>query len=315
MEQYINPIKRTLNALRIFQNTVKELDCDVMHLHAANGVAWVYAYLAKKNGVKKLIFHAHASEMGEKNRAVKYKIHEICKRLFWRNVDIRVACSEKAADFLYTKDVLRKEEIKYINCIIDVDRFRFNEEVRNLWRLRNGIDKQETVFLHIGRFQYPKNHSFLLDMFHEIRRQIHAKMYLIGEGVGEADIRDRIESLGLNNDVVIVGKTRDVEKYMWMSDVFLLPSNHEGNPIVTAEAQASGLTCYISDKVTQRAKLLDTTKYIGIDNAKESADIIIADYHSGIWNYDRTSSAEVVLNRGYDKYKQVEELQELYGGF
>ena len=102
VEKYINPIKRTLNALRIFQNTVKELDCDVMHLHAANGVAWVYAYLAKKNGVKKLIFHAHASEMGEKNRTVKYKIHEICKRLFWRNVDIRVACSEKAADFLYT---------------------------------------------------------------------------------------------------------------------------------------------------------------------------------------------------------------------
>lgn len=312
VEQYINPLKRTINAIRIFRNTVRELNCDVMHLHAANGVAWIYAYIAKKNGVKKLIFHAHASEMGEGKRFIKYSVHNVCKCLFWRNVDMRVACSEKAAEFLYTNNVLRHNDVKYINCIIDVDRFRFNSEVRKLWRKDNRVDDQEIIFLHIGRFQYQKNHHFLLEMFNEITSVIPSKLYLIGEGKAEQEIRDHISSLGLDEKVIIVGKTREVEKYMWMSDVFLLPSNHEGNPIVTAEAQASGLTCYISDRVTKRAKLLDSSKYIGIENPKSSAGIIINDYEKKSWSYDRVKSADVVLQRGYDKYCQIQELQEMY---
>ena len=81
VEQYLNPIKRTLNGLWIFNNTIKEIQCDVFHLHAANGVAWIYAYLAKRNG-KKVIFHAHASSLGNKHRYLKMIPHSICKALF-----------------------------------------------------------------------------------------------------------------------------------------------------------------------------------------------------------------------------------------
>ena len=311
VESFVNPIKRTINGVIIFSKTIKDLPCDVIHLHASNGVAWIYASIAKRNG-KKVIFHAHASSLGNRNRNLKMIPHNICKEMLSGNADIRLACSDKAAGFLYPHRYIAKKEVQYINCIIDIERFRFNDCIRNEYRLKYGIDSEETVFLHVGRLQYEKNHYFLLDLFNEITHTIASKLFIIGEGRELEGISSRIKELDLENKVVLVGKTRKVEKYMFMSDVFVLPSFYEGNPIVTAEAQATGLPCYISNRVTRSAKLLDVSKFIGIDDAKESARIIVADISKKTCYTDRSKAIETVMEKGYNKKKQIEQLERIY---
>ncbi len=309
VEQYLNPIKRTLNGLKIFNRTIKDIQCDVFHLHAANGIAWIYAYLAKRNG-KRVIFHAHASSLGNKHRFLKMIPHTACKTLFSQNADVRLACSEKAAEFLYPKKY--SDDVNFITCIIDTEKFRFNEMIRREWRKNNNIDDKTIVFLNVGRLQNQKNHYFLLELFSEISKAVRGMLYIIGEGSELEGIKRRIVELGLREKVIMVGKTREVEKYMFMSDVFLLPSFHEGNPIVTAEAQAAGLPCYISDRVTKLAKLLEESKFIGIDDAKESASMIIKDIRNGAYLTDRKKAIDIVKESGYDRKIQVEQLEKIY---
>ncbi len=311
VELYLNPVKRTLNGLKIFNNTIKEIQCDVFHLHAANGVAWIYAYLAKQNG-KKVIFHAHASSLGNKHRWLKMIPHSICKALLSKNADIKLACSEKAAEFLYPQRYVANNEVKYINCIIDIEKFRFDEKIRIDWRKKYGLKDGEIAFLNVGRLQHQKNHYFLLELYNEIQKTIPGRLFIIGEGSELEGIQNRIKELQLDESVVLVGKTREVEKYMFMSDIFLLPSFHEGNPIVTAEAQAAGLPCYISDRVTTAAKLLDASRFIGIVDAKKSASIIVDDICEKKCFVDRKTAIEIVKKKGYDRETQIDQLEKIY---
>ena len=311
VELYLNPVKRTLNGLKIFNNTIKEIQCDVFHLHAANGVAWIYAYLAKQNG-KKVIFHAHASSLGNKHRWLKMIPHSICKALLSKNADIKLACSEKAAEFLYPQRYVANNEVKYINCIIDIEKFRFDEKIRIDWRKKHGLKDGEIAFLNVGRLQHQKNHYFLLELYNEIQKTIPGRLFIIGEGSELEGIQNRIKELQLDESVVLVGKTREVEKYMFMSDIFLLPSFHEGNPIVTAEAQAAGLPCYISDRVTTAAKLLDASRFIGIVDAKKSASIIVDDICEKKCFVDRKTAIEIVKKKGYDREAQIDQLEKIY---
>ena len=314
VESFPNPIKRTLNGMRIFKDTVKGLKCDVFHLHASNGIAWIYAYMAKKSGVKKIVFHAHSSYLGQKNRMIKLIVHNICKNVFKDCVDVRLACSDKSADFMYSKRDLRLDSVRFINCIIDIDRFRFNPEIRTALRRQYEIADNEAVFIHVGRFQYEKNHTYLIDIFEELTKSISSRLILIGEGKILGSIKEKIAEKRLNDKVIIIEKTREVQNYLFMADAFILPSLHEGNPIVTAEAQAAGLTCYISERVTKRAKLLDSTKYIGIEDASQAAKVIVDDYKNKEWEYDRVSCNDVVKQRGYDKIKQIKVLEDIYEG-
>ena len=89
---------------------------------------------------------------------------------------------------------------------------------------------------------------------------------------------------------------------------------YEGNPIVTAEAQATGLTCYISERVTKRAKLLDSTKFIGIENASQAAKVIVDDCKNKAWDFDRIYCNDVVKAKGYDKRQQINMLETIYEG-
>ena len=311
IKPFLNPIKRTINGLKIFNKTIRELPCDVIHLHAANGVAWIYAYMAKKCG-KKVIFHAHASSLGNQNRILKMIPHVVCKTMLSGYADLKLACSDKAAEFLYPHRFIVNNEVEYINCIVDIERFRFRDDTRKKMRLMYDIDSNETVFLNVGRLQHQKNHYFLLDLFNEITHILPGKLFIIGEGGELERIKERIKEFGLEKKVVLVKKTREVEKYMFMSDVFLLPSYHEGNPIVTVEAQASGLPCYISDRVTKAAKLLDVSKFIGINDAKASAKVIVEDIEKKTCFIDRNKAIGIVMKKGYDKEKQIEQLETIY---
>lgn len=76
-----------------------------------------------------------------------------------------------------------------------------------------------------------------------VKRLPDVKMYVVGSGSDSyvKRLHERINKLGLENNVIMTGFTKDVEKYYLESSVFLSCSSHEGAPMVLCEALSFGL--------------------------------------------------------------------------
>lgn len=307
-----NPIWRMLKNRKYINAYLKSANCDILHMHICQGVALSYAKLAKKYRVKKVIAHCHNTSLGQKNKTIKMLGHILGKIYYAKYVDKCVACSDLAADWLFKKGKKLSGEVSILNGIIDVDKFKFSEFKRDEFRNKYDIDNSQKVYLNIGRLSYQKNHLFLIDIFTEILQKDSSSVFIIiGAGELEEEIKNYAKERGLFEKIIFIAKTREIASYMSMSDVFILPSLFEGNPIVGIEAQANGLPCVFSSTITKMAKLLDNTKFIKIDEtaekwAQEITKIPI------LSQLERRKMCDYVKCSGYDIDAQIKQIENLY---
>lgn len=121
---------------------------------------------------------------------------------------------------------------------------------------------------HVGRFNYPKNHKFIIDVFNEVQKvREDSVLMLVGDGDLRHEIEQKVRDLGFSDKVIFTGVRSDVNDLMQGMDVFLFPSLYEGLPVTMVEAQASGLKCIISDKVPLECKM---TKNVVVVKLEES---------------------------------------------
>ncbi len=80
-------------------------------------------------------------------------------------------------------------------------------------------------------------------------------LLLAGTGSLREQLEAETESLQLEDRVRFLGLRDDVATILQCADFLLLPSHFEGLPVVLVEAQASGVPCLVSDKVTEDSDL------------------------------------------------------------
>lgn len=206
--KYSSPIIRTLKNFKRFKQEIKKENYDIIHLHICHGVAMIYACLAKKAGIKKVILHSHNTDIGKKHKNIKLIGHQIGKLLFEKYADEYFACSDLAAKWLYSEKLVDSGKVKIINNAIDISKFIFDKEERE--NFRNKLDiNDKFVVGHIGRFGEQKNHSYLLEIFKEIHKiEKQSVLLLVGEGELKQQIQNRVNEMELNNDVIFYGLTR-----------------------------------------------------------------------------------------------------------
>ena len=140
-------------------------------------------------------------------------------------------------------------DFSVINNAINTKDFLFNQHVRK--KVREELELQNKFVIgHVGRFNEPKNHTFIINIFKElVSINDNAKLLLVGEGNLKNEIEKKVEDLGLSQYIVFYGKCDCVNRIMQAFDIFLFPSLYEGLPVTMVEAQANGLKCFISNKV------------------------------------------------------------------
>ena len=126
-----------------------------------------------------------------------------------------------------------------LNCI-PVEHYQGNHEDRNLWRDREGIDRDAIVFTCVGRLELPKNPGLLLEALRELNDP-RAHLVLSGEGSLRQQLTAYAQANNLCERVHLIGKQNNVPSVLAASDVFVLASNWEGNPLAVMEAMAAGL--------------------------------------------------------------------------
>ena len=287
---------------RAIQKKFKENRYQIVHSHM-NTLSVFSLWGAKKAGVPNRIAHNHSTAgKGEiKKNLMKYALRPFAK-VFPTEL---CACSQYAGKWIYGKSA----EFKVIPNAIELEKYRYNEEIRKEIRTELGIENK-FVIGHIGRFCYQKNHDFLIDIFMAVcKKRTDAILMLIGEGELEERIKTKVHNLGLDNKVLFLGKRVDTYRYYQAMDLFLLPSRYEGLPVVGVEAQAAGLPCVMSDIVTREIKILDSTIFYSMRKAAtEWSDVIITLFQQ----YKRKDTYVEMKTVGFDIVAEADKLTTFY---
>ncbi len=271
-----------------------------IHMHSSSLTTILPLKIAKKYGIKKRFIHAH-------NTYQKGRIHNILNKLNQKNIDKIAtkcfACSTEAGKYVYGN-----RQFELINNAIDASKYSFNIEKRNQIRKEMGIEDNLAI-LHIGRFNYQKNHQFLINIFEEIAKQEEkAKLFLIGVGELQQTIKNMVKEKNIENKVYFLNTRNDINEIMQAMDILVFPSYHEGLPVVLIEAQAAGLKIFASDKITKEVKITNLLEFISLDvTQKKWAKLILENK-----NYKREDTEKEILKAHYEMKELVNKLKMYY---
>lgn len=174
------------------------------------------------------------------------------KKILLKTLDKVIAfCNNKIlADSPSQLEFLRKEKILKKNMGevlgkgsisgVDLEKFKFDKEIRNKLRKKHNILGDDIVYGFIGRLKKDKGIYELLEAFKKVNLK-NKKLLIIGpdeEGISKA--------LKYEN-VIYLGFQSNPNFYLNMFDIFCLPSYREGFGSVIIEAAAMGIPAIVSN--------------------------------------------------------------------
>ena len=308
-------------------------------------LASIYLPIAKKSGIPHTIAHVRSGGVsgGLKGLATKWMRRDLPQK-----ADILLTCSMDAGVAVYGKKAERDGRIRVVPNAIDTEAFRFSAQDRQQIRTELGIPEDVFVIGHVGRFDPMKNHAFLAEVLRALCGTGSDKgngaggtagdsagstagfaLLLVGSGKLEEDIKRQLAEAGLSDRAYFAGqcsRERTAKMYRAM-DLFCLPSLYEGLPGTVVEAQASGLPCLVSDRVTREVCLTPDTKQLPVGSGNESvwareirgtAEKSDAGHSAGNAGpgSDRAARSEefraLLEKAGYDIHTQAQQMLQFY---
>lgn len=187
------------------------------------------------------------------------------------------AVSKKAGEWLFGKRMLNMGKVTIWPNAIDYSKFTYNPEKRSEIREMLSLGNDLTL-MHVGNLRPEKNHKFLLQVFKRIlEKRSSAKLVLIGKDEMNGTIQSIAIRMGIEQSVMFLGSRSDVAELLQAGDVFVFPSLYEGFPGAVLEAQAAGLLCIISDKITNEVCITPLVKQFSLSMSSEKwAEYILA---------------------------------------
>ena len=131
-----------------------------------------------------------------------------------------------------------KKDITVIPNFIDLD--KYTPTTKNCQRDLLAMP-DERVITHISNFRSVKRIPDVIHIFHAIQKEIPSKLMMIGEGPEREKAEKLCTELNIENKVVFLGNSNEVNKILCFSDLFLLPSETESFGLSALEAMASGV--------------------------------------------------------------------------
>ena len=293
-------------ALKAFFNSHSEYT--IVHQHV-NSLSYIEPLkIARKHGVPVRIVHGHSTKEG--GSIIHNYIHRWNQLMLSKQYATNIfACSDLAARWLLGEKRYRTGEYKIINNGIDIGLFNFRNEARNRMRKELKITDKFVIGL-VGRFSYPKNHEFLIDIFEELHKKNNsAVLLLVGDGKMRSIIESKIIEKGLMSSTILTGIRSDITDILQAMDVFVMPSWYEGLPVSLVEAQATGLPCVVSDVITKQVEITKKIKYVSLDTSAEKWADLIIQLSSG---YVRQGERLKIIESGFDVNQIALFLQNYY---
>lgn len=222
----------------------------IVHTHTLLSNAF-HLLAAKTAGIKYRISHSHNTSNGKFGFIAK--VYEKIAINFNKNLSTKkIACGVEAATYLFNTSA----GVWILKNGIDLMAYRdISNTSKNYWcSIKDNV--QGLKIIQVGRFNDVKNHNFSLEIAKNLKdRGLNFTFFIAGQGPLEDKIKEKIKDYSLENNVYLIGVRGDVPNLMADADIMLMPSLHEGFPVVLVESQAVGLKSIISDKISKEVDL------------------------------------------------------------
>ncbi|MAX71500.1 MAG: N-acetyl-alpha-D-glucosaminyl L-malate synthase BshA [Flavobacteriaceae bacterium] len=131
-----------------------------------------------------------------------------------------------------------KKDIYVVPNFIDLEKHR-----NNFTDCQRGMmaSDHERIVTHISNFRKVKQIPDVIKIFNNIQKEVPAKLMMVGEGPEREAAENLVEELGIEDKVIFLGNSNEIDRILCFSDLFLLPSQTESFGLAALEAMASGV--------------------------------------------------------------------------
>ncbi|HET8860559.1 glycosyltransferase family 4 protein [Marivirga sp.] len=233
------------------QVAIQSYDIDLIHstLFRSDQVA---RYLVKHLNVplvNSLVNNSYAKVRYNKMsfiQRLKLKCIEFFDRQSLSKVDLFISNSHAIKRSNAKALKIPENNIKVIFRGRELDAFNQNDDTDTI--KKELVISNEKVFLNVSRLLDRKGQLDLIDAFHQYSKLDENSILLIaGEGQYRTILEQRIDELGLNSKVKLLGSRNDIPELLQLADYFVFPSHYEGLPGALIEAMMSKTPIIASD--------------------------------------------------------------------
>lgn len=166
---------------------------------------------------------------------------EFSNRLLAPLTDAFIGVAEPHGEYLAEKEGCPAERVRVIPNGVDTDRFR---SMPHDAQLAESLDvRPETPIISLVAALRPeKNHELFIDVAARVGEKYpDSRFWIIGDGPRRDEVAQMIEAKGLGRRVRMLGNRSNIPELLSLSNLFLLTSHMEANPVSIMEAMACEL--------------------------------------------------------------------------
>lgn len=198
-----------------------------------------------------------STHLQNEHRGLKRMAAKAAPRLTYPRADRVIAVSNGVRSDLVRRFGVKPGRVQTIYNPYDIEKIR-----------RNALETPEfdlpsRFLVSAGRLVKRKGFDDLLDAYAGTARRL--PLCILGEGAERERLASRIDAMGLNEHVKLLGYARNPFAIVNHAEMFVSPSHCEGFPNAIAEAMVLGVPVVSTDCPSGPAELLDEVESVDFD--------------------------------------------------
>jgi len=230
---------------------------DIVHCHGARAALWArLAIIGRRR--PKIVFGVHGLSIVH-YRGLKRFLLLAIERALQIVTDVTLCDSDAERADVIRYGIAPPQRTHTIHNGIDLDRLDRGSYERPTARAALGLDFDQPILVTVCRLNKPRDFETLLSAMQAVVAQLPtARLLIVGDGPLRPAIKDQIQTLGLEENVRLLGIVRDIGQVLATADVFVLSTQGwEGLPLAPLEAMAMYLPVVISNVGGNREAVQD----------------------------------------------------------
>lgn len=224
-----------------FYKKIKKIPFELVHAHCPFSSGKLALKISKEQKIP-LVATFHSKYRSDFENIIHYK--PLVDKLISQIIDFYNQADEVWIPQPAVEESLRmygyKGKVEVVDNGNDFLGSDYSHYLKDKTRTELSIKEKELVLLFVGQHIWEKNIGFLAEALTLIR-DLPFRMFFIGSGYAQTDLKEMIYRLDLSSQVTFIGTITNREllkKYYVAADLFLFPSLYDNAPLVVREAAA-----------------------------------------------------------------------------